>query len=38
MREEARRVAKTARYVPLATNPDFQMRFAEAMLFPEPAT
>ena len=33
MREEARRIARSVRYVPLATNPEFQTYFMEGMLF-----
>jgi len=35
-RQEAESLAKQTRYVELAGRPDFQMEFAEAMLFPEP--
>jgi len=35
-REAAERIARETEYVELAGRPDFQMEFAEAMMFPEP--
>jgi uncharacterized 2Fe-2S/4Fe-4S cluster protein (DUF4445 family) len=33
MRQEARRLARSVQYIPLATNPEFQIHFMEGMLF-----
>lgn len=37
-REHAEELARQTRHVELSTDPNFQMEFAEAMLFPEPLT